>query len=139
MHDTGGEHSEMRVWVNGTFDILHVGHVALLEFASGHGRLRVGIDSDRRVRELKGDDRPFNNQDDRRRMLESLRCVGDVVLFDSPEELRGLLRDYSPDIMVVGDDYKDRGVIGSEHAGRVLFFSRMPGHSTTRILNHWNR
>ena len=57
----------MKVWVNGTFDVLHVGHVKLLEFASQFGILRVGIDTDKRVKELKGDDRPFNNQEDRKK------------------------------------------------------------------------
>lgn len=76
----------MRVWVNGTFDVLHIGHIYLLEFPSQFGTLRVGIDTDLRVKELKGNDRPFNNQMDRKKMLESLKFVNDVVLFNSREE-----------------------------------------------------
>ena len=58
--------SNKKVWVNGTFDVLHIGHLKLLEFASTYGELRVGIDTDKRVKELKGNDRPFNNTEDRK-------------------------------------------------------------------------
>ena len=100
----------MKVWVNGTFDVLHVGHIKLLEFASQFGSLRVGIDTDKRVKELKGEDRPFNQQEDRKIMLESLKYVDEVVFFDSREELIECVKNYSPDIMVVGDDYKGEKV-----------------------------
>jgi D-beta-D-heptose 7-phosphate kinase/D-beta-D-heptose 1-phosphate adenosyltransferase len=55
-----------KVWTNGTFDVLHVGHLKLLEFSASFGELRVGIDSDKRVKELKGPDRPFNTTEDRK-------------------------------------------------------------------------
>lgn len=129
----------MKVWVNGTFDILHVGHISLLEFASRFGILRVGIDTDKRVKELKGDDRPFNNQNDRKRMLESIKFVDEVVLFDSREELIESVKEYSPDIMVVGDDYKGEKVYGSEHAKKLLFFEKIPQYSSTKILNYYNK
>ena len=76
----------MRVWVNGTFDVLHVGHVSLLQFASLFGKVRVGIDTDRRVKELKGDDRPVNNWNDRCLMLKELRSVKEVVGFEGKLE-----------------------------------------------------
>ena len=63
----------MRVWVNGTFDVLHVGHVSLLQFASLFGKVRVGIDTDRRVKELKGDDRPFHSEEERKYNLERIK------------------------------------------------------------------
>lgn len=125
-----------KVWVNGTFDVLHVGHLSLLEFASQFGKLRVGIDTDKRVKELKGEDRPFNNQEDRKKMLESLKYVNDVVLFDSRQELIDSVKDYSPDIMVVGDDYKGETVFGSEHAKELIFFKKIDGYSSTKILNY---
>ena len=125
----------MKVWVNGTFDILHVGHIKLLEFASQFGNLRVGIDTDKRVKELKGEDRPFNNQDDRKKMLESIRYVNKVILFDSREELINCVKEYQPDIMVIGDDYKNQTVYGSEHAKQLIFFEKIPNYSTTKILN----
>lgn len=125
----------MKVWVNGTFDILHVGHIKLLEFASQFGSLRVGIDTDKRVKELKGKERPFNNQDDRKKMLESIRFVDEVILFDSREGLINCVKEYQPDVMVIGDDYKNQIVYGSEHAKQLIFFEKIPNYSTTNILN----
>ena len=128
----------MKVWVNGTFDVLHIGHINLLEFASSFGDLRVGLDTDKRVKELKGESRPFNNQDDRKKMLESLKFVKEVVLFDSRQELIDSVKEYQPDIMVIGDDYKDQIVYGSEHAKKLVFFEKLPSYSTTKILNYEN-
>lgn len=129
----------MKVWVNGTFDVLHVGHIRLLEYASKFGTLRVGIDTDKRVKELKGEERPFNNQEDRKKMLESIKFVGEVVYFDSREELIQCVKDYSPDIMVVGNDYQGETVFGSEHAKQVIFFEKIPKYSSTKILNYYNK
>ena len=129
----------MKVWVNGTFDVLHVGHIKLLEFASQFGSLRVGIDTDKRVKELKGADRPFNNQEDRKKMLESIKFVDEVVLFDSREELIKSVKEYSPDIMVVGDDYKGGTVYGSEHAKKLVYFEKLPNYSSTKILNYYTK
>jgi D-beta-D-heptose 7-phosphate kinase/D-beta-D-heptose 1-phosphate adenosyltransferase len=127
----------MKVWVNGTFDVLHIGHMKLLEFAGSLGVLRVGIDTDKRVKELKGQDRPFNKQEDRKFMLESLKYVDEVVLFDSREELINSIKDYSPDIMIVGDDYKGQEVYGSEYAEELIFFGKLPEYSTTKILKYY--
>ena len=132
-----GRQSKIKVWVNGTFDVLHVGHLSLLEFASTFGFLRVGIDTDKRVKELKGYDRPFNNQEDRKKMLESIKFVDEVVLFDSREELINCVKEYQPDYMVVGNDYKGEVVFGSEHAKELIFFDKIPNYSTTKILNFY--
>lgn len=129
----------MKVWVNGTFDVLHVGHIKLLEFASKFGSLRVGIDTDKRVKELKGEDRPFNQEQDRKTMLESLKFVDEVVFFDSRDELIECVKSYSPDIMVVGDDYQGEKVYGSEYAKKLVFFEKIPKYSSTKILNYYNK
>lgn len=129
----------MKVWVNGTFDVLHLGHIKLLEFASNFGSLRVGIDTDKRVKELKGDDRPFNEQEDRKKMLEAIKFVDEVVLFDSREELIDRVKEYSPDIMVIGDDYKGQTVYGSEHAKKLIFFKKIPNYSSTKVLNYYKK
>lgn len=126
----------MRVWVNGTFDVLHVGHVSLLQFASLYGKVRVGIDSDRRVKELKGENRPVNNWEDRSTMLKELRSVKEVVGFDSDEELENQIKEYNPDYCVIGSDYKDKTVIGGQFCRRLIFFDKIDGYSTTKILNH---
>ena len=129
----------MKVWVNGTFDVLHLGHISLLEYASSFGNLRVGIDTDKRVKELKGNDRPFNSQEDRKKMLESIRFVKEVVLFDSRDELIECVKAYQPDIMVVGDDYQGEIVFGSEYAKQLIFFKKIPKYSSTKILNYYNK
>lgn len=126
----------MRVWVNGTFDVLHVGHISLLQFASLYGKVRVGIDSDRRVKELKGENRPVNNWKDRSTMLKELRSVKEVVGFDSDEELENQIKEYNPDYCVIGSDYKDKTVIGGQFCRRLIFFDKIDGYSTTKILNH---
>ena len=128
----------MKVWVNGTFDVLHIGHLKLLEFASSFGELRVGIDTDKRVKELKSPDRPFNTTEDRKYFLESLKFVKEVVVFGSRQELIDLVKEYQPDYMVIGDDYKDQPVYGSEHAKQLIFFEKLPEYSTTKILNYEN-
>ena len=126
----------MRVWTNGTFDVLHVGHIKLLEFAASYGDLRVGIDSDKRVKELKGDNRPFNTTENRKYFLQSIKFVNDVVVFDSREELIQMVKDYQPDFMVIGDDYVGQPVYGSEHAGQLIFFNKIPGLSSSKILGY---
>lgn len=126
----------MRIWVNGAFDILHIGHIKLLKYAAAMGYLRVGIDTDERIKELKGPTRPFNSYNTRKEFLESLRFVNDVVGFDSEQELIEQIKIYQPDVMVVGSDYKDRRVIGAEHAKNVMYFERMAEISTTTILDY---
>jgi len=126
----------MKVWVNGTFDILHIGHLKLLEYSASFGELRVGLDSNKRVQELKGNDRPFNTAEDRKYFLECLKFVKDVVVFDSRQELIDLVKKYQPDYMIIGDDYRDQIVYGSEFAKKLIFFEKLPNYSTTKILNY---
>ena len=127
----------MTVWVNGTFDVLHVGHLKLLEFASSYGDLIIGIDSDKRVKELKGESRPFNTLEDRKYFLESLKFVNRVEIFDSKEELINLIKKTQPDFMIVGDDYKNLPVYGSEFAKNLIFFEKITEYSTTKILKYY--
>ena len=122
-------------FTNGCFDILHVGHIQMLEFIKEScDYLIVGIDSDRRVKENKGNGRPINTQDNRAYMLESLRCVDAVFIFDSDDGLIQLVKETAPDLMGVGSDYKNKRVIGGEHAKNVVFFERIDGFSTTKII-----
>jgi D-beta-D-heptose 7-phosphate kinase/D-beta-D-heptose 1-phosphate adenosyltransferase len=124
----------MRVWVNGTFDVLHIGHVRLLEFAKTFGEVRVGVDTDQRVKERKGESRPYNSLDDRIDFLKSLKSVDSVVSFDSNDELCKRIQEWKPDLMVIGDDYELNSIVGIEHIPRVEFFRKIPGHSTSKIL-----
>lgn len=125
----------MKVFVNGTFDILHPGHIDLLYLASTYGdEFVVAIDSDRRVKEKKGDTRPINNEDTRSKILFHIKGVDKVFIFDSDEELRDIIKEYEPDVMMVGSDYKDREVIGSEYAKRLVFFERDTRYSSTKVI-----
>lgn len=123
------------VFVNGTFDILHPGHLALLEYARSLGsRLFVAIDSDERVRQLKGPTRPINDMSARRKMLESIRWVDEVIIFSSDEDLDSLVMKIRPIHMVVGNDYVDKPVIGSRWAKHLHFFDKLDGYSTTSTI-----
>jgi len=133
------ETTTKRIWVNGCFDVLHVGHVELLKHAKSLGdELIVGIDSDSRVKKMKGDKRPINTMVDRIRMLESIKYVDQVVVFGTDEELSNLIEIFNIETMVVGTEYKDKEVIGSENATNVEFFDKVEEHSTTNILKRRN-
>jgi rfaE bifunctional protein nucleotidyltransferase chain/domain len=123
------------ILVNGTFDILHPGHVAMLNTARSMGDyLVVCIDTDRRVRELKGESRPINNQIDRKVMLQNLKAVDIVEFFDSEEELIALIKLYKPNIMVKGSDYRGQGIVGEAHVPKVFYYDRIGDYSTTKII-----
>ena len=122
--------------MNGCFDVLHFGHFKLIEYAvSFGGKLVIGIDSDERVKYLKGSDRPFHSQEQRRFNLMQIKGVGDVVTFDSEVELRKQLELYSPDIFVIGDEYMYKPIIGGEHAKKIKFYTKIDGLSTTKLLD----
>jgi D-beta-D-heptose 7-phosphate kinase/D-beta-D-heptose 1-phosphate adenosyltransferase len=125
-----------KVFVNGCFDGgLHRGHIELLNYAKSQGDiLYVAIDSDERVKQFKGPTRPIHNQEDRKFHLENLKAVDAVLSFGSDEQLEGLVKIIKPDIMIVGSDYKNKRVIGSEHAKELKFFDRIDGYSTTKII-----
>jgi rfaE bifunctional protein nucleotidyltransferase chain/domain len=127
----------MKIFVNGTFDILHPGHIQLLQYARSLGdSLLVAIDTDSRVQHLKGKDRPFFNQEDRKFMLESLSCVGKVVMFGTDQELEHIIATHEPDIMVKGSDYINKPIVGEEQCGRIEFFKRTNEYSTTKTIQH---
>lgn len=126
----------MKIMVNGTFDILHRGHIELLNYAKSLGnQLLVAIDTDRRVKELKGDSRPINNQDDRKLFLYNLKAVDLVMLFDSKEELINIMKEYKPNIYVKGSDWKrDRPSTAEQYCEKVIYYDRVGDYSTTNII-----
>lgn len=123
------------IWTNGCFDILHTGHIELLKFAKSKGDfLFVGIDSDKRVKNLKGEKRPINSQWDRKKMLESIKYVDKVFIFDDEHSMEEILIDNKIDLIVIGDEYTDKKVTGSRFC-EISFFKKIPGKSTTNLIN----
>ena len=126
------------VFTNGCFDLLHVGHVRLLQFAREQGdRLIVGLNSDESVRRIKGPGRPIVPQEDREEILLALRCVDSVVVFGDDTPL-GIIKHLSPDVLVKGPDYLGRPVVGGEYVlscgGRIVIPEWPVETSTTSIL-----
>lgn len=126
------------VFTNGCFDLLHPGHVDLLERARALGdRLVVGLNSDASVRALKGPHKPYIPETDRARMLRALRCVDEVVVFDELTPLE-LIRRLEPDVLVKGGDWPVEQIVGADlvlaRGGKVLSLPLKEGYSTTRLV-----
>ena len=127
------------IWTNGCYDIVHVGHICLFEkcqelAASCNGKFVIGIDSDKRVKKMKGNSRPFNTENDRAKVLLNIKGVDSVWIYDSDEELENLVKTFSPEVMVLGDEYKNSLVIGASHAKSVMYFPKLSEYSTSKIL-----
>ena len=136
------------IFTNGCFDVLHVGHVKLLEYCHSlahelfkdSGRVVVGLNSDSSVRKLKGSTRPVNNEIDRKYILESLNFVDDVYIFneDTP---KNLINSLSPDFIVKGGDWKatDIAKIIEQDVNKIKIFDYIEGMSTTNTLKKLER
>jgi D-beta-D-heptose 7-phosphate kinase/D-beta-D-heptose 1-phosphate adenosyltransferase len=126
------------VFTNGCFDILHVGHVQLLQFAREQGdHLIVGLNSDASVRRLKGPGRPILEEDARASLLAALQCVGHVIVFDEDTPLSHIEK-ILPDVLVKAADYENKAVVGRSvveaAGGEVVLGALAGGVSTTQIL-----
>ena len=136
-------HKEI-IWINGTFDVLHMGHIKLFErahkiacdeFRSFSWKIVVGVDTDERIRESKGVGRPVNTLKNRMEFLHAIRWVDEVYAFNSDDMLEGLIKAHSPKYMVIGDDYKNKPIIGSEHIKEIIYLPRYEGLSSSAIIN----
>jgi rfaE bifunctional protein nucleotidyltransferase chain/domain len=138
----------MNIWVNGCFDILHTGHIDLLWYAKMFdidkdeplyihrlNKLIVGLDSDERVKQLKGENRPINDINTRLTIMQNLRMVDEVFIFSTDDELRQLIKDLNIDYVIVGDHYRDREVIGAENAKYGAAFYPTDDRSTTNVID----
>jgi rfaE bifunctional protein nucleotidyltransferase chain/domain len=125
-----------KVVVNGTFDIIHLGHLRLLEYARSfpNSYVLVLTDSDRRIKQLKGNDRPINNEYERCSLLFALKSVDRVETFDSDQELVDLIKEFDPDVMVKGSDYQNKPIIGAEYCKQIKFYDRLGNYSTTNKI-----
>jgi len=127
----------MKIWVNGCFDILHRGHYELFNYAKSLGNsLVVGVDSDEKVAQDKGPNRPYNKLEDRIYALESLKAIDKVYVFDNKDHLEWLVQITKPDILVVGSDWKGKEIVGGQHAKKIVYFDRIGDYSTTDILKY---
>ena len=126
------------VIANGVFDVIHKGHLDLLKFAKNCGsRLIIAIDSDQRVKQLKGPDRPINNQNFRREILLSMKNVDEVIVFNSEQELRDIIKSLMPEVVVKGgewtaDEVRRRDQIPDQV--KVMTLPLTSGYSTTEQL-----
>ena len=122
------------VFTNGCFDLLHCGHLRIFQYAKSIGNhVVVGINSGASVRDIKGHGRPIIGQSERKEMVESIRYVDEVILFNELTPLR-LIEEIKPDIIIKGEDWKDKQVIGS-HMAEVKFVPILRHYSTTKIIN----
>ena len=137
-------HHKNVIWLNGTFDVLHMGHIKLFqkahkiacdEFRSFSWKIVVGVDTDERIREKKGPSRPINNLKNRMEFLHAIRWVDEVYAFASDDELRNLIKSHAPQFMIIGDDYRNKPIIGSEYIDEIIYSPRYEGLSSSQIIN----
>ncbi len=123
----------MKVFTNGCFDVLHRGHIEILKYCASLGDVTVGLNSDSSVSRLKGSSRPLVSEQDRKKILESIKYVGSVHIFDedTPYELIKTLR---PDLIVKGGDYKAEEVAGFDLC-EVRIFNTVEGYSSSELIN----
>jgi len=126
------------VFTNGCFELLHIGHVRYLSAAKAEGDiLVVGVNSDRSVREIKGQSRPVVPENERTEVLASLACIDFVTLFDEPDPLV-TIRTLMPDVLVKGADWEEDAIVGKDvveaNGGRVVRIPLTQGASTTGII-----
>jgi len=126
------------VFTNGCFDILHKGHITYLSEAKELGDyLIVGLNSDRSVTQIKGPERPINNQCFRSEKLLELNSVDDIIIFDE-DTPQNLINELQPNILVKGGDYKKNEIVGAREVekkgGEVVILPLVPGYSTTEII-----
>jgi D-beta-D-heptose 7-phosphate kinase/D-beta-D-heptose 1-phosphate adenosyltransferase len=122
----------VKIFTNGCFDVLHLGHIELLKYCADLGEVVVGLNSDSSVKRLKGPSRPINSEQNRLRFLESIKYVHSVHIFheDTPYEL---IKSLKPDLIVKGGDYKPEQVAGHDLC-EVRIFETLVGHSSTAII-----
>lgn len=126
------------IFTNGCFDLLHIGHIELLKYAKSLGNyLVVAINSDNSVKKIKGPSRPINNELTRKIILESIRYVDEVIIFDEDTPLE-IIKKIQPQIIVKGGDYKKEDVVGYEFEKlgllEVKIFNYVKNNSTTKII-----
>jgi D-beta-D-heptose 7-phosphate kinase/D-beta-D-heptose 1-phosphate adenosyltransferase len=134
---------EKIVFTNGCFDVVHRGHIEFLSFCKQQGDvLVVGLNSDSSVKTIKGQDRPINNQHDRASVLAAMESVDYITVFEESEPLN-LIQSIKPDILVKGQDWEEKGVVGREfvesYGGKVVLAPLVEGKSSTTIIEKFKK
>ncbi|MHC4126342.1 MAG: adenylyltransferase/cytidyltransferase family protein, partial [Planctomycetota bacterium] len=127
------------VFTNGCFDVIHTGHIEFLKFCKAQGDILVlGMNSDSSVKQIKGPERPINNQSDRAAVLAALETIDYITIFDQPDPLE-TIKKVKPNILVKGRDWADKGVIGRQFVessgGKVVLAPLVAGKSSTATIN----
>lgn len=127
------------VMTNGCFDVLHIGHIKILEESKKLGEsLLVAVNSDESVARLKGSNRPINNSKDRIRILSAIEFIDYIILFeeDTPKDI---IKAISPDFLVKGGDYEAKDIVGADHVksygGKVIIIDLVEGYSSSKIIS----
>ena len=124
------------IWINGCFDVLHMGHIKLFQRARQmEGRVIVGIDTDERITSAKGEGRPVNKLKNRIEFLHSIKYIDEVWEFANDKELIELIKHFSPRYMLIGDDYINKKIIGSEWIKEIIYVPRYQELSSSDIIN----
>lgn len=127
-----------KIFVNGSFDLLHTGHINMLNYAKRQGDyLHVAIDADERIKELKGPERPIQPEHIRIAIMANLKAVDEVSIFRTDEDLINTIRMYEPDIMVKGSDWSGGEIIGGEYCKEIMFYARENDESTTKTIEDY--
>ena len=125
-----------QIWINGCFDVLHMGHIKLFQRARQMGLpVIVGIDTDDRIQSMKGENRPINDLHHRVEFLKAIKYIDAVVSFSTDDELIEIIKEHSPRYMLIGDDYKGKKIIGSEHIKEIIYVKRYGDLSSSDIIN----
>ncbi len=123
------------VFTNGCFDLLHKGHLHVLNEAKKHGDiLIVAVNNDASVKKLKGETRPIENLETRLKNLSKLDTIDFLISFSEETPIR-LIEKIKPTILIKGSDYKKENVVGKEFAQQVVIVSLLEGFSTTNQIN----
>ncbi len=124
------------VFTNGCFDIIHPGHIALLKKAKSYGDiLIVAVNSDRSIRNIKGNRRPILNEKARIKIISAIRYVDCAVIFEEPTPYK-LIKSIRPDILVKGSDWKENNIVGCQFVKKVIRVKLIKGYSTSSIIKN---
>ena len=132
------EKKKTLVFTNGCFDIIHRGHISYLNDAKNLGEyLVIGLNSDSSVKKIKGDSRPVNNEKDRMFVLENIKSVDSVIIFEEDTPYN-LIKNILPDVLVKGGDWKPENIVGSDivlsNGGKVFSLNYVENYSTTSTI-----